>query len=316
MLLTVAPNPTIDRTLHVPQMTVGSVHRSSRVQLTAGGKGLNVGRVSRTLACKVLLTGPLAGQSGQFVAELVESENLPAAWHWLSAGETRNCLLINHDTGDATVINEAGPTMSAADWAGFVAHVEHLAQEARAVTFAGSMMQGVQAAVLGELARSLARPERAIYVDTSGPALAAVLAQPEGLCIKVNQLELAVGLGLEFKNRPLNPALFEAGRMLLDRGATLVVVTLGRKGALAIAPAGVWQASPPPVEVVSTVGSGDSMLAGLTVACLEGQTLDAALAFAVACGSANAKSDLPGRFERAEVEALLKRVSTTRISNQ
>jgi 1-phosphofructokinase family hexose kinase len=313
MLLTVAPNPTIDRTLHVPQMTVGAVHRTSRVQLTAGGKGLNVGRVTQTLGYEVLLTGPLAGRPGQFVADLVKSENLSAAWHWLSEGETRICLLLNHDTGDATVINEAGPNMSAADWASFAAHVEHLAQRARAVAFAGSLMLGVEPEALGELARSLARPGRAIYVDTSGPALSAVLAQPEGLCVKVNQLELAVGLELKLKNRPINLALAESGRMLLDRGAALVVVTLGGNGALAIAPAGAWQASPPPVEVVSSVGSGDSMLAGLAVARLEGQALDAALAFAVACGSANAMSDLPGRFERTEVEALLKRVSTTRI---
>ena len=92
MLLTVAPNPTIDRTLHVPQMTVGAVHRTRRVQLTAGGKGLNVGRVTQTLGYEVLLTGPLAVRPGHFVADLIKSENLSAAWHWLSAGETRTCL--------------------------------------------------------------------------------------------------------------------------------------------------------------------------------------------------------------------------------
>ncbi len=312
MFLTVTPNPTIDRTLHVSQMTVGAVHRATEVHLAAGGKGLNVSRAARTLGYEALSTGPLAGQAGQIVADLAATEDLSADWHWLKAGETRTCLLINHDTGDATVINEQGPTLSAEDWAGFAAYVRQLAQKAQAVTFAGSVPPGVAPEALGILARSLATAERAIYVDTSGPALAATLAQPEGLCVKVNQLELAAGLEMGSGNQSL-ARLVEAGQTLLNRGAALVAVTLGDEGALVVTPAGIWQARPPSVKIISTVGSGDSMLAGLAVAQLETQTIDAALAFGVACGSANALSDLPGRFERSDVEALLKQVKMTQL---
>ncbi len=312
MLLAVAPNPTLDRILYVPRMVVGDVHRATKVHLTAGSKGVNIGRVTRMLGDEVLVTGPLAGQTGQIFANLALAEGLPTDWYWLNAGETRTCLLINHDTGDATVINEPGPTVSLADWAGLVTHVKRLAQKARAVALAGSSPPGLEPQSLGRLARVLVASERAIYVDTSGAALTAILAQPEGLCIKVNQLELVAGLGLALGNQAID-RLVEAGQMLLDRRAALVVVTLGSQGALAITPTGAWQASTPPVELVSTVGSGDSLLAGLIVARLAGQSLEAALAFGVACGSANAMTDLPGRFERNQVEMLLKRVSVTRL---
>jgi fructose-1-phosphate kinase PfkB-like protein len=149
-------------------------------------------------------------------------------------------------------------------------------------------------------------------MDTSRAALAAVLAKPEGLWVKVNQLELATGLGLEPGDRPI-AQLVEAGQILLDRGAASVVVTLGSAGALAVSHEGAWQATPPPIELVSSVGSGDSMLAGLAVAQLEGQSIDAALAFGVACGSANALNNLPGRIERSEAEALLARTRIGRL---
>ncbi len=303
MLLTVTSNPAIDRTLHVPHLTPRTVHRATHVHLAAGGKGLNVTRAGRTLGTKVLATGPLTGRAGQIFADLAQAEGIPAAWHWLKKGDTRTCLLINHDTGDTTVINEKGPTLTDTDWARFAAHVTQVARPAKAVAFAGSLPLGVDPERLGQLAHTLATPNRAIYVDTSGPALSAILAHPEGLCIKVNRSELAESLNLKTTPQTLDH-LVEAGQTLLQRGAKLLVVTLGEEGALAIASSGTWQASAPPVEIVSTVGSGDSMLAGLIVARLEGKPLDTALAFGIACGSANVMSNLPGRFKRSAVEAL------------
>lgn len=313
MLLSVTSNPTIDRTLYVPHLTVGTVHRTTAVHLAAGGKGLNVSRAARVLGYEVLATGPLAGRTGQIVADLALTEGIAAEWYWLSTGETRTCHLINHDQGDATVINEQGPTVSAGDWQGFAVHVRRLAQNAGAVAFSGSLPLGVNPAALAELAGSLAAAGQVVYVDTSGPPLAALLAQPQGVCLKVNQAELAAGLGQKFEGRSLEP-LVNAGRQLLSRGATMLVVTLGSRGALVVTPEGAWQAVAPAVKVTSTVGSGDSLLAGLAVARLRGQPLAAALAFGVACGSANALSDLPARFKLDQVEALLKQTQISPVS--
>lgn len=313
MLLTITANPTIDRTLHVPHLTVGEVHRAMAVHMAAGGKGLNVTRAARTLGGEVLATGPLAGHAGRLVADLAVAEGLKADWYWLKSGETRTCLLITHETGDATVINEPGESLSEADWAGFGAHVERLVGQARAVAFSGSLPSGVNPAALSALARAVVATERTVYLDTSRAALAAALAQPTGLCLKANRAELAAELHLTVDEFSIE-TIIAVGQSLLARGAALIVVTLGSEGALAMTPEGCWQASPPPVEVVSTVGSGDSMLAGLAVARLEGRSLEAALTFGVACGAANATTRLPGRFERNTVETLLTQVNVKRIA--
>jgi len=313
MLLTVTSNPTIDRTLYVSHLTLGAVHRTTGVHLAAGGKGLNVTRAARSLGCEVLATGPLAGRAGQIVADLALAEGLRADWAWLSTGETRTCSLINHDAGDTTVINEQGPAVAAEDWAAFAAHVSQLARQVKAVAFSGSLPLGVKPTALAELAGGLAAAGQTVYVDTSGPALAAVLAQPQGVSIKVNQWELAAELDLDIKDGAIE-RLIEAGRQLLRRGAALVVVTLGSQGALAVTAEQAWHASIPPIQTVSTVGSGDSFLAGLAVAQLKGEKLQAALAFGVACGSANAMSSLPARFELKQVESLLQQVELAKLS--
>jgi fructose-1-phosphate kinase PfkB-like protein len=156
-------------------------------------------------------------------------------------------------------------------------------------------------------------PQRAVYVDTSAAALTAVLARPEGLCIKVNRGELAGGLGLE-SNEILPTDLIHEAQKLIAQGAVLVVVSLGGEGALMITAEGqVWQATAPALKVISTVGSGDSMLAGLVVARLRGYSLPEALAFSVACGTANVMSTLPGRFEWGQVETLLGQVGVTQL---
>lgn len=308
MLLTVTSNATIDRTLFIPQLTPGAVHRTTAVHLAAGGKGLNVARAARILGSEVVVTGILAGRAGQIVADLAVAEGLRSEWHWLSHSETRTCTLINHDAGDTTVINEQGPTLSAGDWADFAAHVQKVAGQAEAVALSGSVPLGVAPEALRDLAHSLVAPQRAIYVDTSAAALAALLEQPQGINIKVNQGELASGLGLDPPQA--SPAeLVRRAQALMSRGAALVVITLGGEGALMVAPEGqVWQAVAPSLRVVSTVGSGDAMLAGLAVARLRDYAPAEALAFGVACGSANVLSSLPGRFEQGQVETLLEQV--------
>jgi len=311
MLLTVTSNATIDRTLHVPHLTIGEVHRATSVHLAAGGKGLNVTRAARILNCPVLATGPLAGHAGRLMADLAVAEGIRADWYWLPSGETRTCTLVNHDKGDTTVLNEPGEPLTAADWAGFAAHVEKLAGDAQAVAFSGSLPPGVEPAALSVLARSLVTADRPVYLDTSVAALRAALAQPSGLCLKVNRAELAEAWG-ETETDFATDKIIAVGQKLLERGAALVMVTLGGAGALAITPAGVWQAGVPPVEVVSTVGSGDSFLAGLAVARLRGHSIEEALAYGIACGAANATTRLPARFEREMIEALVKQIEIKR----
>jgi len=303
--LVVTPNPAIDRRIHVAHLDVSEVNRATRVENGAGGKGLNVVRAARTLGYGAVAIAPLGGHTGQLFAELAAAEGLDTDWYWLESGDTRISMLITHDNSDTTVINEPGPVLSKKDQSEFLAHVRRSAHNCGAIAFAGSFPPGVDAAEFCVLARSLALPERRVYLDTSGEVLQLALAQPGGLCIKVNRIELATGL-----QQPLAEIaeVIKAGKMVLARGAGLVVVTLGREGAIVIAPEGCWQASSPTVAVASTVGSGDVLLAGFAVSLLNGSSIEDALKLGVACGAANATSHLPGRFVDKTVEKLSSRV--------
>jgi len=301
MILIVASNPAIDRTLHVPVLEPSRVHRPREVHLGAGGKGLNVARAIRVLGHPCRLTGCLAGHTGDLVADLAREEGLEADWHRLPRGETRNCMLLNHDQGDATVINEPGPVLQAGDWDGFVRRVEGLAGAVQGVVLAGSVPPSVDPEAYAGLCRSLARRVGRVWVDSPGPPLAAILRDPRGLSLKVNRFELSEALGrtLDDPGR-----LLAALRAVIGAGAALAGVTLGPEGALLASADGAWRVEAPPTRLVSSVGSGDSFLAGLAVAWDRQWGVPDSLRLAAACGAANAESPYPARFRSDRVQDL------------
>src|SRR5512140_2395370 len=129
MILCLTPNPAIDRTLLLPGLTAGNVHRAETVIVAAGGKGLNVARAIRTLGGKSLSMGFTGGHAGRLLADLAQREGLDASWTWVDS-ETRTCTILVPASGDATVINEPGLPVSDLDW-------ERLREDIRS-SFAGN----------------------------------------------------------------------------------------------------------------------------------------------------------------------------------
>ncbi len=283
MLLSLTPNPAIDRTLIVPGFRAAEVSRVVEKHDAAGGKGLNVVRVARALGLPARACGPLGGEAGRRIAALAAAEGLETAWSWLAEGESRVCVLVvDPAVPDTLVINERGPQVSAADWAALAATVRAAADDASACAISGSLPPGVMVAQFVELLDALLAIGP-LYLDTSGQALAAALELPLAL-LKVNGHELGEALGRTITT----PAeAHEAAARVRERGPRTVIVTLGREGAVAVGADGAWWARPPDVALVSPVGSGDAVLAGFAAAALQGARLDDALRLGVACGAAN-----------------------------
>ncbi|EFO80985.1 hypothetical protein OSCT_1148 [Oscillochloris trichoides DG-6] len=298
MLLIITPNPSIDRTMVFTDLHLGSVQRTDEVLVTAGGKGLNVARAALTLGQAALVCAPLGGHSGALLADLAAAEGMQGRWSQHNAGETRTCvLLVNRSGGDATALNEAGPILSGADWASFAGLVVEVAAQASLCLVAGSLPRGVAASQLGMLLHQLHAAGRRVIVDTSGAALqSAIDARPYG--IKVNASELGAILGYAI---PDVDAAKAAVTQLHSMGIAVAVVSLGAHGAVAADASGVYWVAAPRIAVVSTIGSGDSLLAGLATGLLRGQNLEAALRLGVACGSADALTVGGGRIDLAEV---------------
>ncbi len=302
MLLIITPNPALDRTMVFPCLRLGAVQRTDNVVVAAGGKGLNVARAARTLGQAARVCAPLGGLTGDLLAQLAESEGLTGCWSRQSAGETRTCvLLVDPDGGDATALNEAGPVFAAEDWQAFRAAALSASVESRLCLVSGSLPRGVAPAALGELLGQLGATGRRVIVDTSGAALTASLAaRPHG--VKVNGAELGAALG-----RGEVSEVAEAAAALAElrvRGIDLAAVSLGARGIVAADATGAWWACPPPVDLVSSVGCGDSLLAGVAAGLLRGLALPAALRLGVACGSADALTIGGGRIDLSVVNRL------------
>ena len=305
MLLCFTPNPAIDRVLLAPGFRHAESVRVAEARESAGGKGVNVARVARTLGVVARVCGPLAGTNGRRIAALAEDEGFDARWCWLAEGESRICMLvIDQDAPDTLVINERGPTTSAADWDALARLVTTEAAQASAVAVSGSLSPGVAAHQLTALLRELC-VHNAVYLDTSGAALTAALDLPLAL-LKVNAEELGEAL----RTSITTPAEARtAAAHVQARGPAAVIVTLGRAGAVAVDTSGAWLAHPPAIAAISAVGSGDAMLAGVAAALAERRYLDSstdpslrrdfsggaewrgglaeALRLGVACGAAN-----------------------------
>ena len=303
MILCITPNPAVDRTLILPLLIPGEVHRAEKVILAAGGKGLNVARAIRLLGGESLCMGFLGGHSGQLLADLAQKEGLHAAWTWVEA-ETRAATILVSPPGDATLINEPGAPVTSSSWKRLQKNVRHSMSLARIACISGSLPPGSSAADLHGVLSILVDSGKQVWVDTSGAALKTALTHPN-VCIKVNGPEIGEALGFEVND------LDSARRALVRLGEyelTAAVITLGASGAVLVTREGRWHAQGPRVDVVSTVASGDAFLAGLVNALDVGKPWPEALADGVAAGTANTLLAGGGRFEFQAFERIREQV--------
>ena len=299
MIVTVTPNPSIDRTVTLGgRLTRGAVHRVTSATSEPGGKGVNVARALSLAGLDAVALLP-AAESDPIVAALLTSG---VAFRCVPVtGAVRTNLAITESDGTTTKLNEPGAHLAESALTGLTQAVHDAAQHASWVVLSGSLPPGVPddwyAHVVGMLSPLPCR----IAVDTSErplAALAAAFGHAAPDLIKPNAEELAslVGASPEHLENAVaagdpEPVVTAAGR-LLGNGVGAVLVTLGAAGAVLVDHTGSWMATPPPITPRSTVGAGDSALAGYLRADVGGAEPPQRLQMAVAYGSAAAA--LPG----------------------
>lgn len=294
MILTLTPNPSIDRTVALDsKLSRGQVHRVASVTSQAGGKGVNISRAAVSADIPSIAVVP-ALKDDPFVLELLGAgiDCRPVK----PAGDVRVNLTITEPDGTTTKLNSPGAAV-------LPVHLELLAQAilvrasgADWTVLAGSLPVGAHAGFYAELVRRLREVGGRVAVDTSeAPLQALVDALPDSApdLMKPNGEELASFTGGDAEELESDPeATAKAARQLIERGVGAVLATLGGNGAVLVTPEGAWHATPPPTTVVSTVGAGDSSLFGYLLGDIRGLPAPERLALAVAYGSAAA--GLPG----------------------
>ncbi|MFC8075886.1 1-phosphofructokinase [Streptomyces sp. NPDC057307] len=285
MILTVTPNPSLDRTYEIPALDRGEVLRATVERMDPGGKGVNVSRAVAAAGHRTVAVLPLGGAPGALVAQLLAGQGIDVAPVPI-AGATRSNIALAEPDGTLTKINAPGPELTPAESESLLSALDdHAVAEGDWIACCGSLPRGLGPRWYAELvARAHAAGAR-IALDTSGASLLAALKERPDV-VKPNAEELAAAVG-----RPLATVgdALKAAEELLTYGAGSVLASLGADGQLLVSGAGAHFASASVATVRSNVGAGDASLAGFLAA---GGTGPDALASAVAHGAAAVQ--LPG----------------------
>ncbi|MBY4205377.1 1-phosphofructokinase family hexose kinase [Rhodococcus fascians] len=299
MMVTLTANPSMDRTvtLETP-LTRGGVHRASSSAVDPGGKGVNVARVLGGSGVEALAVLPANVGDPLLDAMSANGVRYSAV---PTSGPARTNITVSEIGGTTTKINEPGATVSEQTRAELRDRILTLAVDAEWVVLSGSLPPGLPVEWYAELVVALRATTAKVAVDTSDePLLALADRFPESApdLIKPNSEELAQLTGYDSEELESGAAqgdpsaAVSAATILLGRGVGAVLATLGSAGAVLVTQGGAWYASPPPITAVSTVGAGDSSLAGYILADVENCSDADKLRRAVAYGTA--ATALPG----------------------
>ena len=276
-ILTLTLNPALDLTVELSRLDAGQVNRSEEMHTHAAGKGVNVAQVLADLGHQVTVSGFLGEDNQQAFETLFAKRGFVDAFIRVP-GETRSNIKVAEQDGRITDINGPGPVVDATAQQALLDRLQQIAPGHDAVVVAGSLPRGVTAQWLRELIEKLNALGLKVALDSSGEALRAAL-QASPWLIKPNTEELAHALGCEVVS-PIAEA--QAAARLHAQGIEHVVISHGADGVNWFSVGSPLHASPPKVSVASTVGAGDSLLAGMLHGLLSADTPEQTLRTATA----------------------------------
>jgi tagatose 6-phosphate kinase len=300
----VSLNAAIDKTVSVPHLEPGRIHRPVVRAVVPGGKAANTVRAAHHLGLRGEVVAVLGGHAGSWYRDALASAGIPL--HEVRVDtETRTCVsILDEAAGTLTELYEPGVTLRPDDWP----IVEAALSEAlgddptgAVVVLAGSLPPGAPTDAYRRLAQQAASAGARAVVDIGGPPLAVALAAAPWL-VKVNLEEAMSVLELGSDGNPV-----DAARALVHRGAGSAIVTLGVHGAVIASRGWTWRLGPVPPHLAGpfSVGSGDAFTAGWLAGLAALDDVAIGLRRAGAAGAANARQPGQGELDAAQVAATL-----------
>lgn len=300
-IATLTLNPALDLQTAVDLVEPENKLRCDAPRQDAGGGGVNVARVIRRLGGRAPCLLPLGGPAGQALQLRLAAEGLEALVVPI-AGETRQSFTVLDRSRQAEFrFVMPGPRLSAREVSALEQALERLDPRPGVLVLSGSLPPGFPPARLSRLAARLRRRGVRLALDASGEGLKAGLEAGVWM-VKPNRKELGDCLGRDLADR--GDQLGAARSLVAEGNARWVALSLGREGALLVGEGFAAYSPALPITLVSTVGAGDSFLAGLSWELSRGAAPEAALATAVAAASATLLSPGSGMARRADIRRL------------
>lgn len=299
MILTITLNPTIDKSTSVGKIEPDSKLRCAAMKHEPGGGGINVSKALKKLGCTSKTLFPAGGYNGLMLKNLLQLEQIDAEVIPVEKETRENFVVLETTTNKQYRFNLPGEPTS-------IPLVEKVVEYIQANPFeyiiaSGSLLPGMKEDAYAQLAQAAAAVGSKFILDTSGPALGAAVSKGVYL-LKPNIGELAKLCGIQWLELD---GVEAAARSLIEKGAvTLVAVSMGKDGAMLVSKESTYKVIAPQVEKRSTVGAGDSMVAGMVYMLSLGKPLEEVIRFGVACGTAATMNEGTELFHKEDAEQL------------
>ena len=309
MIATVTLNPSLDRTVTVEELVMDEANRWTSLRRDPGGKGINVSRVIHELGGETVAYGFIGGIDGETLKHLLQQQAVPFDFTPIKGEIRSNFIIADLATYHQTRIDAPGPHIMRHELQKLVQKVKHISPKPDFLVFAGSVPPAVPADIYRQLIEAAKNNGIKTVLDSDNKWLKeGIKAKPNVIKPNVHEAEELLG-----KHLRSEAAIVKALKALVDRGIEVAVISRGKDGLIAANGKMVLKAIPPQVEVRSTVGAGDSTIAGLVLKLNEGLGIDEACRWAVAAGTAATLAPGTELCRREDVERLLSKVKIKRL---
>ena len=319
MVLCVTLNPCVDRTLFVEKLELDRITAAHASKCIPGGKGNNVARVLKTFGVPVDSFILVGGHTGRMVEDMIRFQDAITPICFWTRAATREVITVKEDrTNRQVAFKEPGALVTAVERKQLLLVLKVLMPQYQWVIFSGSVPCPALNDIYFEAITMAQNAGAKTVLDSSGEALSAgLLAAP--YLVKFNLDEASHAL-----RQPLtdDDGIWRGISCIQQVGAgrsgeacvpRIVAVTAGRQGVYLSARGERWRATPPPIQTVNPVGSGDSFLGAMVAGLAQGESIENSLCMGVAAGAANAAVWDAATFSRADVERLIPQVTIRKL---
>lgn len=311
MITTITLNPALDKTILVEGINKDCLNRVQKTIISAGGKGINVSKALFKLGSSTTVLGVIAGLSGKWIENYLSENNIPHDFV-RGAGETRtNLKVFNQRTQSITEFNEQGSAVNKETMDKLFHKIKYYANKSGFIVLSGSAPPQCSDDIYLEIISSLKGTVKTV-LDADGILLEKGLNASPSI-IKPNIHELGK---LFNKTLQTDHEIVECGKTLIGKGIEKVLVSMGAQGSILITRGVCYKALPVKVQVKSTVGAGDSMLAGFLHGLSSGMEDSEALRLAAACGAAAVSTEGTEMFTKEAVEKIIGEIQVQQKVNK
>jgi len=309
-IYTLTLNPAVDKSSEVNRVIAEHKLRCDIPKFEPGGGGINVSRAIKKLGGHSVAIYPKGGPIGELMFELLKKEHIEQLPIDIKDWTRENFIVVEKENNRQFRFGMPGPTLLENEWKQCLEKVIDPSINIDFLVASGSMPDGVPIDFYGKLANACKKNDTKLVVDTSGEALSA--AVDEGIfLLKPNVNELGELIGRKLSN--IHDQEAAAEEVINTKKIEVLIVSLGASGAiLASKKEGVIHVSAPSVEKKSTVGAGDSMVAGIIYTISKGKSMLEAIRYGVACGTAATMNSGTELCKLEDVEHLYKWIAKAR----